>query len=105
MDPTTLKVLGGPGTVSLRPAVKNVFASSKVQIFVFPDRNCSSPSSQAAAITVGEDMGQQGWDRVLVMGVLASVQVQVQCGGGRRIQVVWRQEYPPGLSQQLQTDG
>lgn len=65
----------------------------------------SPPSELLSAelwIGVGQDMGQQGRGRVM-MGGVASVHVQVQCGRGRRVQVVWGQEHPSGFSQELQT--
>lgn len=52
---------------------------------------------------VGEDTGQQRWSQVVVVGV-ASVQVKVQCGRCRWVQVVCGQEHPAGFSQQLQTN-
>lgn len=52
---------------------------------------------------VGEEVGQQGRGQVLRVGV-ASVEVKVQCGRGRWVQVVCGQEHPAGFSQQLQTN-
>lgn len=65
----------------------------------------SPPSELPSAelwVGVGQDTGQQGRGRMMVGG-LASVQVQVQCGRGRRVQVVWGQEHPASFSQELQT--
>lgn len=70
----------------------------------------SPPSVLVSAgvwFSVGQDVGQQGRDwvvEVVVGGGVASVQVQVQCGRGRRVQVVCGQEHPAGFSQQLQAD-
>lgn len=50
----------------------------------------SLPSELLSAelwVGVGQDTGQQGRGRVM-MGGVASVHVQVQCGRGRRVQVV-----------------
>lgn len=54
-------------------------------------------------VGVGQDAGQQGRGLVVVVGV-ASVQVKVQGGRGRRVQEVCGQEHPAGFSQQLQTN-
>lgn len=57
-------------------------------------------------VHVGEDARQQGRNLlVVVVGEVVSVQVEVQCGRGRRVQEVRGQEHPAGLGQELQADG